>query len=136
MTDETLNLIEEQIRSDLGRLDEFNDDQTKRSKAVQDLAKLMEKLTEAENARDHWYDNQERRRIDENRNSSSAEIEKLKQNLDWKRLSLEIAKITIPVFVPLIIWRKSFVEMVTFEETGRFTSSASRELHLPKIFNK
>lgn len=136
MTDDTLNLIEEQIRSDLGRLDEFNDDQTKRSKAVQDLAKLMEKLTEAENARDHWYDNQERRRIDENRNSSSAEIEKLKQNLDWKRLSLEIAKITIPVFVPLIIWRKSFVEMVTFEETGRFTSSASRELHLPKIFNK
>lgn len=136
MTDVTLKMLEDQIQTEITRLQTLDDDPAKRSKAVQDIVKLVEKLTEAECASEKWYDNQERREIDKERNKTNAEIERRKLELDWKRMTLEIGKIVIPTFVPLIVWRKSFKEMITFEETGRFTSSVSRELHLPRIFNK
>ena len=136
MTKETLQLLEGQIQTDLQRISNFDDDQANRSKVVQDVTKLIEKLTEAESSNEKFVDNAERRDIDRKRNESTVALERQKQNLDWKRMSLEILKVAVPVIVPLFVWRKSFKEMVTFEETGRFTSSASRELHLPRIFNK
>lgn len=134
MTKETMELLERQIRTDLKRLDQLNEDPATRSKAVHDVSMLIERLTDAENAAEKRIDNEGRREIDKARNESTVQLERQKQDLDWKRLGLEIAKIAVPVVVPLFVWRKSFKEMVTFEETGRFTSSASRELRLPKIF--
>lgn len=131
----TMNLLEEQIQRDIQRLDAyFNEDGSERSRAVQDVTKLIEKLVEAETANEKAVEDQERREIDKNRNESSADIERLKQRIDWRRMILEVAKIIIPTVLPLVIWRKSYTEMLQFEETGRFTSTASKELHLPKIF--
>lgn len=131
----TMNLLEEQIQRDIQRLDAYsNEDGSERSKAVQDVTKLIEKLVEAETANEKAVEDQERREIDKNRNESSADIERLKQRIDWRRMILEVAKIIIPTVLPLVIWRKSYTEMLQFEETGRFTSTASKELHLPKIF--
>ena len=136
MQNETLDMLEEQIQRDIKRLGTFgSNDQASRSKAVQDVAKLMEKLTEAENAMAKWTDDEERRKLDEERNKSTVELERQKQSMDWKRWLLEISKVAVPTLIPLIVWRKSFLEMLKFEETGRLTTSASRELRLPKIFN-
>lgn len=61
-------------------------------------------------------------------------IERDKLKLGVPKTILEILKIGVPTILPLIVWRLSFKEMVKFEETGRFVSTASKELKLPKIF--
>ena len=135
MKDTTLDLLEEQIRKDIQKLDAYPEgDDGKRSRAVQDVTKMIEKLVEAETANEKALEDQERREIDRTRNESSADIERLKQRIDWRRMILEAAKIIVPTVLPLVIWRISYKEMLQFEETGRFTSTASKELHLPKIF--
>lgn len=136
MQDETFTLLEDTIQKQLLEIKGMDESQeTERSKLTQDTVKLIEKMTEAETASAKWYDDQQRREIEKERNKSSIELEYHKQQMDWKRMALEIGKITVPTILPLLIWRKSFKEMLKFEETGRFTTSASRELRLPKIFN-
>lgn len=62
------------------------------------------------------------------------EIEREKQRSCFSKVILELLKIGVPTILPLMVWRVSFKEMIKFEETGRFVSTACKELHLPKIF--
>ena len=69
-------------------------------------------------------------------NSAMIQVETEKNKLDWKRIVLEASKVIIPAAVSLITlrqWSCKFERMLKFEETGHFTTSASRELHLPKL---
>lgn len=141
MREETMNMMEEELQRQLINLKEMDWDQdlSKRSKAVSELVQLSERLTEAENANEKWYDNQERRDIEKERNRITAVAESRKQDMDWKHMLIEVGKIIAPPIVSLVtlkVWRNSFVDMIGFETTGHFTTSASRELHLPKIFTK
>lgn len=134
----TLKAMEELIRKDLLELENLGptaSSSDEEAALIKRIEKLSEVLTQAELANAKAVDDAERRRIDEVRNENMVQLEKQKQKMDWKRWALEVAKIVFPVMAPLVIWRKSFVEMIRFEETGRFTSSASKELRLPKIFN-
>lgn len=139
MTEETKKLLEEQIQIGLEGLSWTcigKDADESRSRTVGDVAKLIEKLNEAEQNDEKRSDNQERREIDRERNQSTVELERQKQDLTWKRFGIEVAKIIIPVTVPLIAYSIYQKRLLKFEETGRVCSTAGRELHLPKIFNK
>lgn len=135
MTEETLKLLENQIKDELGFLNDNDVDPDTETKTVQNIVRLCERLTEAEIANEKKQDNEERRKIEQQRNRDTVEIECRKQNLDWKRMLIEFGKIVVPTIPPMILWWHGFKKMLQFEETGRFTSTASRELHLPKIFN-
>lgn len=139
MTEETKKLLEEQIQTGLEGLSwrcTNEEADRSRSRTVGDVAKLIEKLNEAEQNDEKRSDNQERREIDKERNQSTVELERQKQDLTWKRFGIEVAKIIIPVTVPLIAYSVYQKRLLKFEETGRVCSTAGRELHLPKIFNK
>lgn len=140
MTQETMEMLESEIQNqitDLANYDVTDEKEAKaKSAAVGDVTKLLERLTEAETANEKWFDNQERRTIDRERNSAMIEVEAEKNKLDWKRGLIEVSKVAIPAAVSLITlrqWSCKFERMLKFEETGHFTTSASRELHLPKL---
>ena len=140
MTQETMELLESEIQNqitDLANYDITDEKEAKaKSAAVSDVTKLLERLTEAETASEKWYDNQERRAIDRERNNAMILVEAEKNKLDWKRGLIEVSKVVIPAAVSLITlrqWSCKFERMLKFEETGHFTTSASRELHLPKL---
>ena len=64
-------------------------------------------------------------------------VEEVKQRISWQRALLDILKVAIPAYVSiktLAVWRLSFVEMINFEQSGRFTTRSSNEVRLPKIF--
>lgn len=136
MTEKTMSMLESQIQKQLEELDSFKDDEAERSKAVTDLTKLLERMTEAEIANEKWYDNQERRQIERDRNEMMVEVETIKSKSDKKRVVLEIVKVGIPALVSLVTlhkWGTKFDSMLKFEETGHFTTTASRQVSLPKL---
>lgn len=133
MTQETIEMLESEIQNqitDLANYDVTVEEEAKaKSSAVSNVTKLLERLTEAETANEKWFDNQERRDIDRERNKTMVQIEAEKNKLDWKRVVLEGAKVVIPAAVSLITlrqWSCKFERMLKFEETGHFTTSASR----------
>ena len=71
---------------------------------------------------------------DAEKSKDMIELEKEKIKVPWQKTAIDVAKIAIPCVIPLIVWRRSFKDMLRFEESGRFTSNASRVLHMPKIF--
>lgn len=136
MTEKTMSMLENQIQKQLEELDNFKNDEAERSKAVSDLTKLLERMTEAEIANEKWYDNQERRQIERDRNEMMVEVETIKSKSDKKRVVLEIVKVGIPALVSLVTlhkWGTKFDSMLKFEETGHFTTTASRQVSLPKL---
>lgn len=68
------------------------------------------------------------------RNEMTLKLEQEKQKLTWKRIAFEFGKIVVPIIGGAIVYSKAQNKVLKFEETGRITSTAGRELHLPKIF--
>lgn len=136
MQKETLALMEEQIVRKLELTEEMAEDSKERAVLFKESMQLLEKLTAEERDQMEFEDKAARRRIDENRNIEMADIEVEKLNVNWKRMALEMSKIAIPVIVPLFAYDIFQRRVMKFEETGRITSTAGREMHLPKIFNK
>ena len=136
MTEETMVLLEEQIQKQLKELDSYSEDEAKRSRAVQDLTKMLERMTEAEIANEKWYDNQERRDIERDRNKTMVTVEEQKNRFGVGKTLLEVAKIGVPAAVSLLTlreWRRGFYNMLSFEKDGFFKTTASKEVHLPKL---
>lgn len=136
MTEETMNLLEGQIQKQLQELGTFSEDEAKRSKAVADLTKLLERYTEAEIVNEKWYDNQERREIEKQKNQTMVVVEAEKNRVGIGRAAIEIAKVVGPMvvsFITLGIWSKKFDAMLCFEKDGTLKTSASRQVGLPKL---
>lgn len=134
MTEETYNLLEEAAQVQLKQITKI-DPGTKEGK--DDLVKsihLVELLINTDRDNAEYYDKQERRRIEEERNEAMNETERDKQKLTWGRVVLEMAKVVVPLVVSFGGYNVFQKRILKFEETGRLTSTASRELHLPKCF--
>jgi hypothetical protein len=119
---------------------------------------VLEKMQEYNKVDAEYYDKMENRRITEEHNSKMVEIEiekmrehkeierernaatiqaeEEKQKLSWKRVIFEMAKLVVPVGISSAIYLHAQNKVFDFEEHGRITSTAGRELHLPKIFTK
>ena len=78
----------------------------------------------------------EHRVIEELRSSAQIELENKKQEVTWKRVAFEMIKLLIPLGVTIWHYNQAQKRVFDFEEHGRITSSAGRELHLPKIWSK
>lgn len=136
MKDETMRLIEERIVSALEVGDDYSINSDERYAYNQEAINLLEKLIEAEGQNLEYWDKEERRRIEENRNMAMANIEISKQDVNWKRMVLEGGKIVVPVITTVLtmigynLFQKRVME---YEKDGTIRSSAGRQLSLPKF---
>ncbi len=135
MTEETHKLIEDATQLLLNGVGAF-DLGTKQSgdaDAASNAIKMAELLIAADKNIDDYYDKVERREIERLKAKEMAEIERNKQKITWGRAALELAKVIAPVIVSMIGYNEFQKRLLKFEETGRVTSTAGRDLHLPKF---
>lgn len=134
MTDETKKLIEEKIADGLVDLDKYEIGSKERSSVKSEVCELIDKLVAIEHNDDERTDREEKREIDREKNEAQINLEYAKSEIGWKRMALEIGKVVVPVVVPMIAYDVFQKRLMKFEETGRISSTAGRELHLPKFF--
>lgn len=68
------------------------------------------------------------------RYNHEMEVERLRRKKSGAEIALEIGKIVVPVAVPIIAYNVFQKRMLKFEEVGHISSTAGRELHLPRFF--
>lgn len=134
MQKETMEALEAQIMDSMENIQIHELGTSERNKAVAETCELLDRFNVAEQAQMEYWDKEDRRRIEEKRNEMTAELDREKNSLTNVKLALEIAKIVIPVIVPMIGYGIFQKRMLKFEETGRVNSTAGRELHLPKFY--
>ena len=100
---------------------------------VQDLTRLVDSVNELNKTEYEYYDKQERREMDREKNQAMNELESKKSDLGWKRITFELAKVVIPALISIGAYDVFQKRVLKFEETGRLVTTASRELHLPKF---
>lgn len=152
MREETYNLLEEAVQNRLIGTGSLDDE--KNSSELHETNKLIELLITADKDADDFHDKEARRKIEEERNKASNEIEREKlkieeernkvlagielekQRITWKKVGVEMAKAVVPLVISLVGYNIFQKRTLFFEEHGSICSFAGRELHLPKIFNK
>lgn len=137
MREEVQEKLIERILSEIALGENLNVGTKERSSNAQDVAKLVEALNTGDRDNVDGWDKEQRREIERERNKSNAEIETAKQDINWKKLALEIAKIGVPLVTAIMyvsLYRESRDIAGHMEETGRYTTTIGRETALPRIF--
>lgn len=99
----------------------------------------MEMLYKVEETQMNAYDKEQRREIEAKKNDDTIAVEMAKQNMGWKRTLLETGKIVVPV-ITAVLAAVTAIKMQDksghLEETGRWTTEASRMAHrqIPNIW--
>lgn len=133
MTDKNLLELEEIYMVSLRKaMNETSEE--KREKKLKEALQIGELFNKNEETYYQYTASEYRIDKDAEKSRDMIELEKEKIKIPWQRTAIDVAKIAVPVIIPLVIWRKSFKDMLRFEESGRFTSNASRVIHMPKIF--
>lgn len=135
MKEETMDALERYI--DLKWNDALSVEENANTKnAHHDYMEALEALRNIEKDQNDFYDKQEKRRIDEERNQENADLEREKSKIGWKRMTLEVLKIFVPSMMAAgaAIWMQS--KAGRLEETGRWTTEAGRQAHrqVPNIW--
>lgn len=134
MKDETMKLLENVISKNLENLKDSDYDNENRKKIAGETCELLDRLNEAEGKQMEFWDKEDRRELEREKNESMVQIEQEKNVIPKSKMILEIARIVVPVVVPMIAYGIYQKRLLEFEETGRVNSTAGRELHLPKFF--
>lgn len=138
MLQETLDLMEDQIKENLKTIQGIDDvNSEKRKMLVKETIMISEKLISAEHDLFEYGDKEDRRRLEREKNETMEKLEKEKQDLNWKKMAIEIGKIIVPagmLLTQIAAYDKFQKRMFEFEENGRIVSSGGRELHLPKFW--
>lgn len=134
MSNETYNELEGAVLTALEDVQNASGTESY-GKKVADAVQLIDRLLEADKNFDESVDKAERREIDRDRNEANAQIEIEKSSLSWKKVTFELVKVFGPVLASVVSFGVFQNRMLRFEETGRFTSSVSREMHLPNLLN-
>lgn len=132
MGDETRELMEEKLVYLLEMVDKLQGEE--RSETVADIKVLSAALNESLQIEDEAFDRQEKRRMDEDKNRSMASIEAQKLQFNWKSAATDIFKAALTTYMSIKAYSFFQKRVFDFEENGRLTSTASRELHLPKFW--
>lgn len=133
MTEETYGMLERAVQAQLEKVETLDAGSKEGKEALVKSLHLVELLITTDKDNADYYDKQERRRIEEDRNKAMNETERDKQKLTWGRVGLEIAKVVVPLVVSFAGYNVFQKRVLKFEETGRISSTAGRELHLPKF---
>lgn len=126
-------LIEE-IAYHLEEIDNLANGSQEQQRMVDDLTKLVDSLNKLNQTEYEKLDKDGRRKIDTMKNQALYELEQKKSELSWQRVTFEMAKIMIPTIISIGAYEHFQRRILEFEETGRITSTAGRELHLPRFF--
>ena len=126
MTDETYQMMEEATQAQLVRVTNLDATTKEGKEALDKTIRLVELLVNKDRDDMEYYDKQERRRAEEERNKAQNEIERKKQSLTWDRVSLEMAKVVVPAAMSLTALVTLVKIVLTFEETGRVNSTIGR----------
>lgn len=133
MTNETYTMLEEAVQTQLSRIETLDIESKEGRDALTKSIQLAELLitTDRDDAESH--DKQERRRIEEERNKAMNEVEREKQKITLSKAGLEMAKVVVPLMISFVAYNVFQKRVMKFEETGRVTSTAGKELHLPRF---
>lgn len=129
MSDDTCIMMEEEVKRLTSELSSLEPGSTEYKNILDDLAVLTDKIITLAKDNFDCYDKQERRRIEEEK----IAVERHKQELTWSRVLFELGKAVIPLGMSFIGYDVFQKRILKFEETGRITSTAGRELHLPRF---
>ena len=116
MTRKTRRLIEEQIQRNLDEIECYKDmTDDDRDKLVTETCKLLDKLTDSDKVES------------ENNRFEKSETNKFIQKF------MEIGTTTAVAGLGWLMYFKAQTKLLEFEQTGAIRSTATRELHLPKL---
>lgn len=133
MTNETYDLLEEAVRDQIEAIKMTDSGSKEEGYAIDRTAILTNLLITVDKDNADYYDKEERRRIEESKFKDANQTERDKQKLTWGRALLEMGKVVVPVVVTMFGYDVFQKRVLKFEETGRITSTAGRDLHLPKF---
>lgn len=128
---ETMEALEEYI--DLTRQEAIANNS---KESHEQYMEAVEALRNVERDQNDFYDKQEKRRIEEEKNQETADLEREKSKIGWKRMTLDILKIIVPstIAAAAAIWMQDRAGRL--EESGRWTTEAGRQAHrqVPNIW--
>lgn len=134
MKETTYELVEEMLVDCLKQMKGRDVGSKERASLKAEAIELAGVLHDIDHDNLEYWDKEDRRAVEREKTEANVEMEKEKGKMDPVRVALEICKIVIPVVVPLFAYDVFQKRLMTYEETGRVTSTAGRELHLPRIF--
>lgn len=137
MEEETMELKEgllEEVAYHLEEIDKLENGSKEQQAMVQDLKLLVDALNVMNKNELDALNEAERREIEKLKNEKLYELEKQKASLGWQRVVFEMSKIAVPLIVSGLLYEHFQNKVLDFEENGRVTSTAGRELHLPKFW--
>lgn len=123
----------EEVAYHLEEIDKLGNGSKEQQAMVQDLKLLVDALNVINQNELNALNEAERREIERMKNENLYELEKQKAGLGWQRVTFEMAKILIPSIISIAAYDYFQRRIIDFEENGRLTTTASRELHLPKF---
>lgn len=134
MNDVTYDLLEKAAQAQLKQVEKFDCSTKEGKESVAKAVHLVELLVTADKDNADYFDKQERRRIEEERNIAANEVERDKQKLTWGRVAFEMTKVVVPLAIQIVAFSGLQKRMFKFEETGRISSTGGREMHLPRFW--
>lgn len=135
MSEELKKLVEDCVVTYL-KSAQYEEDSQKRGDLLADSCKLLDKLSDDKKLDIEAEDKECRRILEEMKNNDQAEIEREKLKISWKKILPEILKILGPTVLTLFGYNVFQKRVLYFEEHGRISSTAGRELHLPKFLTR
>lgn len=123
----------EEVAYHLEEIDKLENGSKEQQAMVQDLKLLVDALNVMNKNELDAMNEAERREIERIKNEKLYELEQQKTHLGWQRVTFEMAKIVVPTIISIAAYDWFQRRVIDFEENGRLTTTASRELHLPKF---
>lgn len=123
----------EEIAYHLAEIDRLENGSKEQQAMVQDLKMLVDSLNAINQTELNALNESERREIERIKNENLYKLEQEKAKLSWQRTTFEMAKIIVPSIISIAAYDWFQRRIIDFEENGRLTTTASRELHLPKF---
>ena len=135
MKEEIVEKMEEIVEKNLNKMnngtlsneEESNSIRSETNTFIEYLIKINEDELEAK-------DKEERRKLEHERNEGNIILEMKRMDIPWKKIGFEIGKTCLTTLLPIGASILIYDKVLKFEETGRATSFASRQLRMPNIF--
>lgn len=134
-TMETRLMLEERVADLTVMINERGDTEKDQIKQnwIRERSDLLDKLAAFDKNEIDEVDKKEKRQLERERNEDVTNVEYVKAQITWQRAALEIGKVVLPVVISMVGYNVFQKRVMVYEETGRVTSTAGRELHLPKF---
>lgn len=138
VNNETRELLEQAAQAVLQQVVDLDISNKDGKDALEKSVKLVELLNTADKDDADFYDKQERRRIEEERNKAANDVEREKQALTPGRVALELGKVGLPILGSAFMFFTGIAFYYGIEKDGRVTSDGARMVlrQIPMIFKR